>query len=119
MKKSIVFKIINILIIFTCLVGALSYFSYSYSKHNAEKLVGTSLQYFPLSKTVILVAPFHRKYPVWMFTFSNPSEFDAEFEIYVTTFGKIELTNPKDLEQRLRKYETLNEYPYPKGGIVN
>lgn len=49
-----------------------------------------------------------------MFRFSYPDSFDEEFEIYTTVFGNIEITNPKDLEQQLRKFEKIKPHPYSR-----
>ncbi|MFZ2630614.1 MAG: hypothetical protein WA081_03505 [Desulfosalsimonadaceae bacterium] len=51
-----------------------------------------------------------------MFRFSHPEIFDVEFVIYTTFFGNIEITNPKDIESRLRKYENLPIHPYSREG---
>lgn len=116
MKKSNKVKatfIITIVII----AGALAYSSYLYSKKAAIELVGETIQYFPITTAKITIAPFHRKYPVWMFSFSHADIFDAEFEIYTTVFGNIEITNPKNIEHRLREIEKLPIHPYSREGI--
>ncbi|WP_321530700.1 hypothetical protein [uncultured Desulfuromonas sp.] len=79
--------------------------------------MGETLQYFSLSQVRITLVPFHRKYPVWMFRFSFPDSFDEKFEIYTSIFGNIEMTNPRDIEHRLREFEKIVPHPYSKEAI--
>lgn len=77
-------------------------------------MVGSSIQYFPLSKTMLTLTSLNgRMKPAWMFRFSYPYSFDEEFEIFTNVFGNIEKIYPsKDIESYLRKLEKLKIHPY-------
>jgi len=94
------------------ILGALTYISYIYSKQAAIELVGKTIQYLPLKTVKLTKAPFDRKYPVWRFKFSCIGAFDEEFEIYTTVQGNIEVTNPRNLQSLLRKFENMEVHPY-------
>jgi hypothetical protein len=49
-----------------------------------------------------------------MFKFSCPGSFDEDFYIYTTLLGDVTVTNPPDLENRLRKFEKLETHPYSR-----
>lgn len=100
--------------IFLLFMGVFSIFSYMLSKRAAEKSVGETLQYFPQSRAVFLPPPVSRNGFVWWFTFSDtdPHTFDDGFEIYTNVLGKVVRTNPADLGNRLRKWESLEVHPY-------
>jgi len=89
-------------------------FSYLNARKTAEALVGPSMKYFQFSNTKLRINPIHKKSIVWVFEFSNPGIMDAEFEVYVSVLGKLVITNPKDLEDRIRNYEKLDVHPYSR-----
>ena len=91
------------------------YLSYFNAKSTAETLVGPSKEYAQFSRVTFGVID--EKRIGWIFRFSNPTIFDAEFDIYVSVFGELVLTNPIDLEKRLRDMEKLEVHPYSKKGI--
>jgi hypothetical protein len=104
----------KIILLVAIIIAGILYFSYSKSMKTAKTLVGSSLEYFQLTKAKFSLDPVHKKSIGWAFEFSNPDAFDAGFEIYTSMFGQIVITNPTDLNDRLRGYEKLNIYPYPK-----
>jgi len=85
--------------------GMLLFFSYSISKHEALKLVGSSINYFPKLEVKITSSQSHYVYPSWIFSFSHRRILDAGFDIQVNFIGEIVHTNPDDLKQRLREFE--------------
>jgi len=113
-KRTKSIKIINLIILFLLLLGILSFSSYFLSKRAAEQFVGETLQYFPLSRAVLLPPPISRNGLVWWFTFSDtdPHTFDDGFEIYTNVLGEVVRTNPTDIWNRLREWENLEVHPY-------
>ena len=94
---------------------SLTLLSYHHAKRTAEQLVGESLQYFPLSYSMITLLPQTGIKPLWMFRFSYPYAFDEEFEIFTSLTGSIEATYPRrDIEKYLRKIEKYKIHPYSK-----
>ncbi len=91
--------------------GVLSFYSYYSSKQAANELVGKSIDYFELTETRIAIEPFEKKL-VWSFKFSRPKSTDEGFTIYTALWGSVALTNPSDLENRLRRLEKLGVSPY-------
>jgi len=96
------------------LLGILLFYSYYSSRQSAKELVGASLDYVQLTETRITIEPFEKNQIVWVFKFSHPGSFDEEFFIYTTLWGRVALTNPRDIENRLRRFEKLEVYPYTK-----
>ncbi len=98
-----------------CLIcGGLIWNSYSNSKQTADTIVGSSLQYFELSKTRLVFDPKRKKGVVWRFQYSHPTILDANFDIYTSPFGALYITNPTDLYDRLRANEEMAVHPYAK-----
>ena len=98
-----------------CLVCAgVIWSSYSHSKKTADTLVGSSLQYFELSKARLVFDPTRNRSIVWHFQYSHPTVFDANFDIYTSPFGALYITNPTDLYDRLRANEKKSVHPYAK-----
>ena len=96
------------------MVAGVIWGSYSNSKKTADIVVGTSLQYFELSKARLVFDPTRRKTVVWLYQYSHPTIFDADFEIYITLFGNLYMTNPTNLYDRLRANEIKSKHPYAK-----
>ncbi len=92
------------LLLYLLIVGAI-WGSYSRSKNTADIVVGSSSQYFELSKARLVFDPTRKKNVVWFFQYSHPTIFDADFEIYTTLFGALYMTNPIDLHDRLKANE--------------
>ncbi len=90
----------------------MSCFSYLNAKKTAETLVGTSIKYFQLKKVRISTNPIKKSELVWVFEFYHPNIIDADFDIYTSLLGKLELTNPIDLKDRLIANEKLDVNPY-------
>jgi len=94
------------------LIAGVIWRSYSSSKNTADIVVGSSSQYFELSKARLVFDPTRRKVVVWYFQYSHPTVFDADFEIYTTLFGDLYMTNPTNLYDRLRANEKKVKHPY-------
>lgn len=102
-------------VIVILVVMGLTWLSYLNAKSIAGMLVGSSIEYAQLSRVTVGVVG--EKKIVWIFRFSHPTIFDAEFDIYVSVLGEVILTNPTDLERRLRNMEKLEVHPYSERGI--
>jgi hypothetical protein len=113
-RKRLVMRYITWVFIAVILLVVSLFCSYYSSKQSAKELVGDSLAYCQLTQTKITIEPFEKNQIVWVFKFSRPGSYDEEFYIYTTLLGSVVATNPKDLENRLRKFEKLEVYPYPK-----
>jgi hypothetical protein len=107
-------KIFFAFIIINLSLAGLLLTSFIVSKETAFKMVGDNMKYVYLNKVSITIDPFEGKKIVWLFKYSVPNTFDEDFYIYTTLFGDIERTNPRDLEDRLRRFEKLDIHPYSK-----
>ena len=96
------------------MIVAVTWSSYANSKRTVDTIVGSSLQYFKLSKARLVLDPTRRKNVVWLFQYSHPTIFDADFEIYTSLLGDLYMTNPTDLYDRLRANEKKAVHPYAK-----
>lgn len=108
-----------ILIISLLAATSLMFYSYLNAKETAQAFVGpVNLKYFPLSKVKIGGDPMIGDYaPVWVVEFSHRKIFDADIEVYISLLGEIVLTNPADLEEKLREAEKLDVHPYSEKGV--
>lgn len=112
-KTNIHSKVILILALVFCLFVVL-WVSYFNAKETAQTFVGpVVMKVYPLDRVMIYfdVEAITNEItgieasPLLCFTFSHPTSFDDEFQVYTSMLGEIIMTNPTGLNERLRTFE--------------